>query len=97
MICGKCQILGVKSTINVDHNMMSCLVLHHHNEFYDEDGKHHFHENVCNQNLDTATCSNNHRWQIIKIAKCNNCDWVSSTQDPVIWLNEELNTAENDK
>ena len=88
MKCKKCIWLNKKSTITIDHNMMSCLVLHHDHDYYDVDGNHHHHGNPCNQNNDIAECSNGHRWSIRNISKCW-CGWASDEGEEEVWLKDK--------
>lgn len=85
MKCKKCEQSGKKSTVRINRNQMCCLVIHYNDDYYDEDGKHHFHGNPCNQNNDTATCSNNHRWELRNISRCW-CGWKSDDGEDEIWL-----------
>jgi hypothetical protein len=55
VICEECEKEGKKSTVSVNRSMVGCLVLHQPHEFYDEEGRHHYHANPCNYGPSKST------------------------------------------
>ena len=63
--CPECVELGLRSTVTVGVGMTTLMNTH---QFYDEDGKYHFHDP--NHSSTSYTCSQGHEWSTSHVSKC---------------------------
>lgn len=77
MTCQTCSKEGLKSTLEVEYEGVTSLVIR---KFYDEEGKEHIHDN--NIYTNSYRCSNGH--QILKLeTKPCWCGWRPNKVEPI--------------
>jgi hypothetical protein len=77
MKCPRCVEEGKRSKVSVYLSTVTAMMPH---TFYDEDGRHHVHDN--NMRLTPCRCSNGHEWVHGERGKCW-CGWKGGSDASV--------------